>query len=134
MASADAAATCEVAVSEELVAARSQIASLTFEARDMEAVNRALFIKVGKLEATVEKQIQVYLADAEHQLKEMQLADVYVKVAQKKLDEAVKKIEQLDEKVEQLTTENAEIIKENGGLWHEVVGWAVQDCKRRRLK
>ena len=41
---------------------------------------------------------------------------------------------QLTEKVEQLTTENAELIKENDGLWHEVVGWAAQDCKRRRLK
>ena len=127
-------ASADEAVSEELVAARNQIAMLNFEARDREAVNRALFIKVGKLEATVEKQIQVYLADAEHQLKEMQLADVSVKVAQKKLDEAVKKIEQLDEKVDERTNENAELIKENSGLWHEVVGWAVQDCKRRRLK
>ena len=127
-------ASADEAVSEELVAARSQIAMLTFEARDREAVNRELFIKVGKLKATVEKQIQVYLADAEHRLKEMQLMDGSAKDAQKKLDKAVKKIEQLDEKVDELTNENAELIKENSGLWHEVVGWAVQDCKRRRLK
>ena len=120
-------ASADEAVSKELVAARSQIAMLTFDARDMEAVNRALFIKVGKLEAVVEKQIQVTIADSKHQLEEMQLADMLAK-------DDKKKIEQLNGKVEQLTAENAELAKENRGLWREVVGWAVQDRKRRRLK
>ena len=110
-------ASADEAVSEELVAARSQIAVLTFEARDMEAVNRTLLIKVGKLEAVVEKQIQVYLADSKHHWESLQLADILAKDDKKKIDE--------------LTKENAELTKE---LWHEVVGWGVQDCKRRRLK
>ena len=120
-------ASADEAVSEELVAARSQIATLTFEARDMEAVNRTLLIKVGKLEATLEKHIQHMTDMSEHQLKEMQLATGSAQAY-------YKWNKQLTEKVEQLTTENAELIKENSGLWHEVVGWAVQDCKRRRLK
>ena len=123
MASADAAVTCEAAVSEELVAAlRERIATLTFEARDLEAVNLALHVEV----AALKKQLRVTEADREHYWESLDLARAFAEEDKKVIGESAKKVAELTEEVAELTAEN-------GGLWHEVVGRAVQGCKRRRL-
>ena len=137
MASANAAATLEVAVSDELAAARSQIATLTFEARDAEAVTRRLHIKVGFLEDTnrrLDNRNRDLSADIKRGAESSQVLVGFAESARKKLFKAEERIEQLTSEIEQLAAENAELNDENEGLWNEVVGWAVQDRKRRRLK
>ena len=130
-------ASADEAVSEELVDARSQIAKLTFEARDREAVNRRLHIKVGWLEATnrrLDNRTRDMIADSKREAESSQVLVGFAKSARKKLFKAEERIEQLTSEIEQLAAENAELNDENEGLWNEVVGWAVQDRQRRRLK
>ena len=130
-------ASADEAVSEELVAARSQIAMLTFEARDAEAVTRRLHIKVGFLDDTnrrLDNRNRDLIADIKRDAESSQMLVGFAKSALKKLFKAEERIEQLTSEIEQLAAENAELNDENEGLWNEVVGWAVQDRKRRRLK
>ena len=107
-------ASADEAVPEELVAARDQIATLTFEARDMQAVNRKLHLRLQGLRAEAEERIWATRHRCRHQL------DMYIEV--------------LEADNEDLKADVEDLKAENKGLWHEVVGWAVQDCKRRRLK